>query len=83
MAPAEMLGRVMSLIMLAIVGLAPISQAISGAVIRISPQVLFGAAGIGFVLVAVWTATQRDVWTLGGEETASTAAVAKAEPIAA
>lgn len=70
MAPKEMLGRVMSLIMFAIVGLAPISQAISGAVIRISPEALFGGAGMGFVLVAIWTAMQRDVWTLGGDEPA-------------
>jgi hypothetical protein len=68
MTPRELLGRVMSLIMLAIVGLAPVSQAISGAVIRISPEVLFGGAGIGFVLVAIWTAMQRDVWTLGDGE---------------
>jgi MFS family permease len=70
MAPKEMLGRVMSLIMLAMVGLAPISQAISGAVIRISPEVLFGGAGVGFLIVAIWAATQRDAWNLGGDEPA-------------
>lgn len=62
------LGRVMSLVMLAMVGLAPISQALSGAVIRISPAALFGGAGVGFMLLAAWTATQRDVWALGGEQ---------------
>ncbi len=58
----QFMGRVMSFVMLAMVGLAPVSQAISGAVIRISPIALFGGAGLGFFLLAAWTATVSDVW---------------------
>jgi len=66
MTAEQFLGRVMSLISLAVVGLVPISQALSGAVIRISPEALFVGAGVGFTMLAVWTAGKRDVWVLDG-----------------
>jgi MFS family permease len=56
--PKEMLGRVMSLVMLASVGLQPISQALTGAVIKLSLGGLFYGAGILMALVAVWLAIQ-------------------------
>ena len=80
------LGRVMSLIMLAMVGLAPISQLVSGALIRISPAALFGGAAVGFALTAAWTATQRGVWVLGGAAEGGAAAAeldGESEPAAA
>jgi len=60
-APA-FLGRVMSLIMLAMVGLMPISQALAGVVIRLSPAALFASSGAGFAALAVLTFVNRSVW---------------------
>ena len=56
--PKEMLGRIMSLLMLSSAGLVPISQAISGAVITWNLILLFVLAGGLIVLVTVWTAFQ-------------------------
>ena len=48
--PREMLGRLMSLILLASMGLTPLAQAISGAVLRWNVPCLFlGAAGLLFI----------------------------------
>lgn len=58
------LGRVMALISLAMVGLMPVSQAVSGAIIRISPEVLFTGAGLGFAALALWASTQRNAWSI-------------------
>jgi len=56
--PREMLGRMMSMLMLTNTGLSPISQAVSGAVIRWSLPALFAAAGGGLLLVPLWAASQ-------------------------
>ncbi len=58
MTPKEMLGRVMSLVMLAGVGLQPISQALTGALIKLSLGGLFFGAGILMLLTAVWLGLQ-------------------------
>ena len=64
MTETAFLGRVMSLITLAMVGLAPVSQLLSGAIIRVSPTVLFCGAGLGFLLTAAWSLRTREAWTL-------------------
>ncbi|MFZ6028926.1 MAG: MFS transporter [Chloroflexota bacterium] len=56
--PKEMLGRMMSMVMLAGSGLVPISQALSGALIKWSLEALFVSAGVLIVLVSLWTAMQ-------------------------
>lgn len=56
--PKEMLGRIMSLLMLSSAGLVPVSQAISGAVITWNLTLLFVLAGGLIVLVTIWTAFQ-------------------------
>lgn len=56
--PKAMLGRMMSMVLLAGNGLVPISQALSGAVIKWSLETLFVTAGLLIVLVAVWVARQ-------------------------
>lgn len=56
--PKTMLGRIMSMVMLAGNGLVPISQALSGAVIKWSLETLFVAAGVLLVLVAIWMTMQ-------------------------
>jgi MFS family permease len=56
--PREMLGRMMSMLMLTNTGLSPISQAVSGAVMKWSFPGLFILAGAGLLLVPFWTANQ-------------------------
>ena len=48
----------MSLVMLASVGLQPISQAVTGALMKLSLAGLFYSTGILMVLVALWLAFQ-------------------------
>ena len=61
--PKEMLGRMMSMLMLASTGLVPISQAISGAVSKWSLTILFVSAGSLGLLVTLWAATQPGLKT--------------------
>ena len=56
--PREMLGRMMSMMMLSSTGMVPISQAISGAVSKWSLTALFVGAGILILVVTVVTAPQ-------------------------
>jgi MFS family permease len=62
--PKEMLGRVMSLVLLAGVGLVPISQALTGALIKLSLTGLFVGAGILMLIVALWLALQPIMRTI-------------------
>ncbi len=63
--PADMLGRVMSLVFFANVGLAPISQTLSGALIKLNLDGLFIGAGIMLVLLAVWALLNPEARSLG------------------
>jgi len=56
--PREMLGRMMSMLMLSSIGLVPISQAIAGAISKWSLSGLFIGAGGLVLLVTVWAAVQ-------------------------
>jgi len=56
--PIEMLGRVMSIVMFASYGLGPISQAISGAIIKWNLDFLFILAGTLVLLLTLWTVLQ-------------------------
>jgi MFS family permease len=56
--PKEMLGRLMSMVMLAGSGLVPISQAISGAVSKWDLNIMFYSAGALILLLAFWAAIQ-------------------------
>jgi MFS family permease len=61
--PKDLLGRIMSIVMLAGSGLVPISQAISGALIKWSLETLFVSAGMLIVLVSMWAAMQPGLKT--------------------
>lgn len=78
-----MLGRVMSLVALAMVGLAPISQAAAGALIKLSVQGMFATSGAGTALVAAFVFTQRNRWEFPPAEQAGddTTAAPLAEPV--
>lgn len=61
--PKTMLGRIMSLLTLSSMGLVPVSQALSGAIITLNLPLLFVLAGGLMVVVAFWTALQPALGT--------------------
>jgi MFS family permease len=71
--PKEMLGRIMSIVMFSNLGLAPISQAISGAVIKWDLTILFVGAGTLVLVVMFWTGFQPGFRTFSESLTAEQA----------
>lgn len=71
-APKAMLGRIMSLLMLASAGLVPVSQAISGSVGALSLTGLFVCAGGLIILLSVWAAFQPALVTFSESMMANT-----------
>lgn len=63
--PRMLLGRMMSLVLLANFGLVPISQALSGWLIKVNMNGLFIGAGIAMLLLAVWLALAPESHTIG------------------
>ncbi len=63
--PPEMLGRLMSLVMLFAVGLVPVSQAISGALIKVSLEGLFACCGVLIVLTAFIVMMSKEIRNFG------------------
>ncbi len=57
----QMLGRVMSLVMLASLGLAPLSYAIAGALADLHATIMFVAAGAIVLIAAVFASASRAV----------------------
>ncbi len=65
-APAYLLGRVMSLVMLASIGAFPASVALSGVIVRrIGPAPFFPAAGTVLVVAVLLAATIREFRVFG------------------
>ncbi|MBN2086461.1 MAG: MFS transporter [Anaerolineales bacterium] len=56
--PKAMLGRMMGLLMFSSTGLAPVSQAVSGASCKLDLTLMFAFAGLLVVAVALWMAFQ-------------------------
>jgi len=69
--PTAMLGRVMSVVMLAMLGLTPVSQALAGAIIKLGPDVLFVGCGAGMLAVAAVAGLWRHSWSLDAFEAGS------------
>lgn len=65
--PREMIGRVMSMVMLAMMGLVPFSQAFSGAISRWDLTLLFALSGGLLVILSVWAALQPALHSLSNE----------------
>jgi MFS family permease len=63
--PKEMIGRMMSLMMMGIFAMMPVSQALSGFIVALSIEVLFVAAGVGLVLTALVAASRPEVRSFG------------------
>lgn len=77
--PQALMGRVMSLMMLAMVGLGPISQAAAGVLVKSSVGLMFGVASAGLVLIAIFVFSARHVWEFPeAEEEHGTAAASAA-----
>ncbi|MGQ9501572.1 MAG: MFS transporter [Anaerolineae bacterium] len=54
--PAQLMGRMMSLMVLAVVGVIPVSQLLVGAMLELSTQFPFLIAGVLILAIAVWVA---------------------------
>jgi hypothetical protein len=54
--PKDMLGRMMSLLMLSSIGLTPMSQAVAGALSKCNLTLLFTIPGALVLLVTLWVA---------------------------
>jgi MFS family permease len=63
--PAHFLGRLMSLVLLFNVGLAPLSQALAGLVIKWSLMGLFGLTGVFFIVLVTWASFQPEYRMVG------------------
>lgn len=63
--PTGKIGRIMSMVLFANVGLVPVSQALSGIIIKFSLQYLFIGAGILMIMLAGWAALNRETRSLG------------------
>jgi len=71
-----MLGRVMSLVILAMLGVTPISTALAGAIVGLGASTLFVACGAVMLGVTVVAALFRHAWSLAGLEDNASAAPA-------
>ena len=63
--PKHLLGRLMSLVLLFNVGLAPISQALAGLVIKWSLVGLFGLSGVLFFILVAWAVFKPEYRMVG------------------
>jgi predicted MFS family arabinose efflux permease len=63
--PRSLLGRLMSLVLLFNVGLAPLSQALAGVIIKWSLSGLFGLAGGLFFVLVVWASFRKEYRMVG------------------
>jgi MFS family permease len=59
--PQDLMGRVMSLVMLASFGLAPISQSLAGVLVDVNLTGLFVGAGILLVIVSLYSASNKSM----------------------
>lgn len=85
---AHMLGRMMSVLLFAVVGLTPLSSTVAGALIQWSPSAVMVGAGALMVVIIGVAALSPSVWRLGDElsaagEAAGARPVAGAQPAAA
>lgn len=77
--PSELMGRVMSLMILGSMGLVPVSMLVAGATVQISLEATLVIAGVGMALMSLASLLSRAVRDLGLEPTVQEAAAAEAE----
>lgn len=75
-APVHLLGRIMSLIMLAAMGTFPVSVAVAGVLIhRLGPEIFFPVAGIVLVVTVLAALTQKTIRDFGTAPAPEAAAI--------
>jgi hypothetical protein len=68
-APARLLGRVMSLVMLAALGSFPVSVAVSGLLVHsLGPAPFFPVAGAGLIVTILGALAQREIRSFGAAQ---------------
>ncbi len=67
----HMLGRMMSVLLFAVVGLTPLSSTVAGALIQWSPSAVMVGAGVLMVAIIGVAALSPSVWRMGNEEPAA------------
>jgi MFS family permease len=77
--PREMLGRIMSMVLLANLVFMPLSQTIAGAVLRWNVPLLFVGAGVLMALCAVYLAVPKIGTLLSGQLASNQTTIAKTE----
>jgi hypothetical protein len=77
--PREMLGRIMSMVLLANLVFMPLSQTIAGAVLRWNVPLLFVGAGVLMALCAVYLAVPKIGSLLSAQLASNQSGPAKAE----
>lgn len=77
--PVSLLGRMMSVVMFASVGLQPFSMAIAGFVIGWNPTALFVGAGVVMIVLALVSLSNPHVRNMGLEKPAQTRTVGPSE----
>ena len=65
--PDQLMGRVMSLIMFASVGIAPVSSTLAGVLLNVDLTLLFVSAGGLMIIVTLWSITTPAVRQMGQE----------------
>jgi MFS family permease len=63
--PKELLGRIMSLAMLSSVGLVPVSQALTGGLLKLSLTGVFLCSGLLVLATSAWLASQQALKSMG------------------
>ncbi len=63
--PSRMIGRMMSVLMFASAGTAPIGHAVTGALVSISPVATMSGAGVLVMLTAAWMLRDKDINAMG------------------
>jgi MFS family permease len=67
--PEHLMGRMMSLLMLAVIGMIPVSMTLVGALLGYTTEVLFLGAGVLIILVGIWAArTRSEEWGMQNAE---------------
>jgi MFS family permease len=79
----QMLGRMMSVLMFAVVGLSPLSSTVAGALIQWNVVAVMVGAGVLMFAVVVLAALSPSVWRLGEEEVAPSESAVTATPAGA
>ncbi len=78
----HMLGRMMSVLLFAVVGLSPLSSTVAGALIQWNAPAVMIGAGVLMVAIVGIAALSPSVWRLGDEEPERPGGLTELRPVA-